>query len=1181
VSRIQKILLAALIASLCCAAVLAQAFYGSLVGTVTDASSGAVAGASVAAINNSTGERRTSVTDSDGTYRFVNLIPGRYKVEVEHAGFKRYTRDQIEVNVDTTVRADVSLAVGEVTQSVEVSAQAALLQSESAALGQVVSNRSVQELPLNGRNVLNLINTSPGVVPQGSSEGSLTGKNVFAAGNYQIGGGTANQSATYYDGVAVNIPYGNLVALVPSADTVSEFRVQTSSLSAEFGRYTGGVINMASRSGTNDFHGSAYEYLRNKVLNAGTFFANATGAGKAAFVQNQFGVAAGGPIKKNKIFFFTGYEGYRQRQAVLFLNTVPSLEKLRGDFSNYRNASGALIPIYDPATQCGTPGNGACPASGPQRTQFPDNKIPENRISAIAKNYVNFPYWGAPNVPGQPFTQLFNFSRNVSTGGDNDQLNIRGDYNISDKNRLLVRYTRWKSVGARVDVYNNGLYNGDPYSPERFVTTQAVLGDTYMLSPTKVLDIRAGFTRWFYDRTPGTLGIDIPKVTGLPQYYNTLDSLNGLSPSVTIPQMNVTGYNTISTGLLYGVTNNYTLSPSLTWIKGRHTLKFGAEVRDLQLNYYQNNNAGGFFTFTNIFTSQNALSSGATGEAFASFLLGLPSGGTVQTSLFTATGLRYQGYYVNDSFQVSSRLTVNMGVRWEIPGTYTERFDRQATFDRDMINPVLAKAGVTVNGQPVKGTFVLVGTDGHPERGLRPERYKLFAPRVGIAYRLSERTVIRTGGGIFYIPADSSFPEAPLQSAVNYINNDMAASIDNQVTPLNTLSNPFPTGFTGPPQRGANFQQLILGTSAPRSPQRYERYGYTGQWNFAVQHQLPHSIALEATYAGLRGVHLPRGNPSRQLSAIDGKLIQQYGSHLSDQVDNPFYGVITAGTLAQKTVQRGQLLRPFPQYLSNIDFGGYIGNSSYHSLQTKAEKRFGSGGTLLAAYTFSKLISDTETITSWLEGGTGGTGAAGVQDYTNLRAERSLSSFDSRRRLTLSYVVDLPMGRGKSLFSGTKGFTEKVISGWSLNGLFTFQDGFPLSLSATPNLIGLDTGLRPNVVAGCNPVIDGPVQQRLNHAFNTSCYSVPAAYTLGGEARTDPVLRGNGTNNIDMALAKKTAITERINMEFRLEAFNAMNRVKFSNPGTGATTAANSTFGVISSQANTPRLLQMALRLRF
>ena len=1165
-----------------CVALFGQAFYGSLVGTVTDSSSAAVAGAAVSVINNNTGERRTAKTDTDGVYRFLNLIPGSYKVEVEQAGFKRYVRDQIDVTVDSTVRADVGLAVGDVTQSVEVTAEAALLQSENASLGQVVAARSVQELPLNGRNVLNLINYAPGVVPQGSSEGSLTGKNVFAAGNYQIGGGTANQSATYYDGVAVNIPYGNLIALVPSQDSVAEFRVQTSSLSAEFGRYTGGVINLASKGGSNEFHGSAYEFLRNKVLNAGTFFGNATGAGKPAFTQNQFGAAGGGPILKNKLFFYAGYEGYRQRQAVLFLNTVPSLEKRTGDFSNYRNAAGAVIPIYDTLTQCGTGSNGPCPATGPQRQPFANNIIPANRINPVAKNYVNFPYWAAPNIAGQPFTQLFNFSRNVATGGDNDQVNIRGDYNLSAKQRILVRYTRWKSVNSRVNVYNNGLYNGDPYSPERFVTTQAVFGDTYTLNPTTIVDVRAGYTRWFYDRTPGTLGVDIPKVTGLPAYYNLLDVYNGLSPSVTLPAMNVTGYNAIATGLLYGITNNYTLSPSLTKIMGRHTLKFGGEIRDLQLNYYQNNNAGGTFSFSNLFTSQNALNAGATGDAFASFMLGYAApGSTVQTSLFTATGLRYQGYYANDSFQVSNKLTVNLGVRWEIPGTYTERYDRQTTFDTNLINPVLAKAGVTLNGQPIRGAFVLVGTDGHPERGLRPERYKLFAPRLGIAYRLTDRTVIRVGAGIFYIPADSSFPEAPLQAAVNYINNDMVTTVDSQVTPLNTLSNPYPTGFLAPPQRDSGFQALLLGTGSPRSPQRNERYGYTGQWNFTIQHQLPGNGAIEVSYAGLRGVHLPRGNPSRQLSAIDGKLVTSLGSKLGEQVPNPFYGVITAGALAQPTVQRGQLLRPFPQYLSNIDFGGFIGNTSYHSLQMKAEKRFNRGGALLAAYTFSKIIGDTETASSWLEGGNSGTGAAGVQDYSNLRSERALSSFDSRQRLTFSYVIDLPMGKGAHLFGNAKGIADKLVSGWSANGLLTFQEGFPLGLTATPNVTGLDTGLRPNVVAGCNPVIGGAVQARLNRAFNTSCYSVPGAYTFGSESRTDPVLRGNGTNNIDFALSKKTAITERYNLEFRVEAFNLFNRVKFSNPGTVASTAANNTFGVISSQANTPRLLQLALRMRF
>ena len=298
-----------------------QTIYGSIVGTVSDASGGVVPGATVTLTNNGTGERRTASTASDGAYRFMNLVPGVYKVEVEQAGFKRYTRDQIQVNVEAAVRVDIALQVGEVTQSVEVSAAAALLQTENASISQVVASRSVQELPLNGRNILNLVALVPGVVPQGGSEGNLTGKNVFAAGNYQIGGGTANQSATLYDGVPVNIAYGNATVLVPSQDAVSEFRVQTNSNSAEYGRYTGGVINVASKSGTNEWHGSAYEFVRNDALNASNFFANANNQGKAPFHQNQFGANIGGPIIKDKTFIFGSYEGYRQREGVLFTYT--------------------------------------------------------------------------------------------------------------------------------------------------------------------------------------------------------------------------------------------------------------------------------------------------------------------------------------------------------------------------------------------------------------------------------------------------------------------------------------------------------------------------------------------------------------------------------------------------------------------------------------------------------------------------------------------------------------------------------------------------------------------------------------------------------------------------------------------------------------------------------------------
>jgi hypothetical protein len=359
----------------------------------------------------------------------------------------------------------------------------------------------VQELPLNGRNVLNLIAVAPTVVPQGGSEGSLTGKNVFAAGNYQIGGGVANQSASFYDGVPLqDTAYGNIIVLTPSPEAVDEFRVQTNNSSAEFGRFTGGVVNMASRSGTNAFHGSVFEYHRNKALNSNTFFGNRAGLGKPPFVQNNFGGVLGGPVLRNKLFFFSSYEGYRNREGVLFRRTVPTGAMKRGDFSDYRNlATGAVVPIYDPWTQCGivNPGtrgyNGDC-GTVPNRLPFPGNIIPANRISPIARKYLDFPVFAEPTVPGPWRTE--NFERNLPVGGDNDQLSFRGDYNLSQKQRVLGRYTRFESTNLGVDVYGNGQRQGDPYSPEHFVTTQVMAADTYTLNSSTVLDVRFGFLHW-------------------------------------------------------------------------------------------------------------------------------------------------------------------------------------------------------------------------------------------------------------------------------------------------------------------------------------------------------------------------------------------------------------------------------------------------------------------------------------------------------------------------------------------------------------------------------------------------------------------------------------------------------------------------------------------------------------
>jgi len=1159
-----------------------QAFYGSIVGTVTDQSSAAVRGATVTLTNVGTDERHQAPTGAEGAYQFLNLIPGTYRVDVEQSGFKRATREQVEVTVAGVVRADISMQVGDVTQTVEVQATAPLLQTENANLSQVVNSRSVEELPVNGRNILNLAALVPGVVPQGTTDGNaLTGKNVFAAGNYQIGGGIANQSATYFDGVPANAGVGNLTVMVPSPDAISEFRVQTNSNSAEFGRYAGGVVNVTSKSGTNEFHGSAYEFFRNKVLNANTFFANANNTGKPSFTQNQYGLTGGGPVKKNKLFFFAAWEGYDSRQGATFLATVPLPAMYTGDFSGYKNASGQVIPIYDPLTQCGQYSNAACGSSTIQRVPFPNNVIPASRIDPVAAKIVAFPIFSNPNQPGQPFTQNINYSKNAASGGNNDQVNGRFDYNLTEKLRVFGRFTRWASSNTPFIPFNNGIYGGDPYSPETYVTTEGVVGATYLISPTTILDVRASYGRWNYLRLQPFTGINMNQKFGFPTYMDTqLPIIHG-GPGTSVPSFSIGNYTPLSgqpgysNSLIYSVDDDYVLTPTLSKIVGRHTFKFGADLRDLQNNYYQAP-GGGAFTFDNLATSQNALSPGASGNGLASLLLGYGASGNALSFALPWQSLNYQGYFAQDTWQATNKLTVTAGVRWEIPGVYKERYNRAASFNPHELNPALT--GILVGGLPVYGAADFINTTQHPELGLKTEHFDLFAPRLGLAYRLNDKTVIRAGSGIYYLPANLQFNEGPYGNALNQFTNPWLSTLNGEVTPLYPISNPFPTGFI--PSLG-NLQhtqaQALLVGAAPALQLATTPYPYNEQWNFTLQRQMWGGVAVEAAYAGSHGVHLPRG--SWQADALPTQYLSM-GSALNNLVPNPFFGLVQTGALSQSTVKEGQLLLPFPEYTGVSESGGYLGNSTYHSLQMKVEKRYASGGTVLAAYTFSKLIADVGSLTTWLDSGVG-LASNTPQDPNNLRAEKSLAGFDSRQRLTIAYALDLPFGQGHRFLSGGNGAVKKFTSGWTVSGGSTFQEGFPLALTATPNVTGFNLGLRPNVVPGCNPVTSGSATSRLTDWFNVACFTVPAAYTLGNESQTDPRLRGPGIANYNFALFKKTNLTERFNLEFRSEIFNLFNRVQFGLPNTTVTTAANPTTGYITTQINQPRLIQLALRLVF
>ncbi|HXJ43088.1 MAG TPA: TonB-dependent receptor, partial [Bryobacteraceae bacterium] len=859
-----------------------------------------------------------------------------------------------------------------------------------------------------------------------------------------------------------------------------------------------------------------------------------------------------------------------------------------GDFSGWKNAQGTMVPIYDPLTQCGKFANAACAkdANGNpvtiQRTQFPGNIIPSSRINPVAAKFATFPILAAPNQPGALNTAIGNFTKNISSGGDNDQVNGRFDYTMTEKLRLFGRFTRWNSANTPFDPFGNGIYGGDPYSPETFVTDNAVVGGTWLPSPSVVFDLRASYGRWNYLRIQPYTGINMNKTFGFPTYMDTqLPLIHGIANETSVPSMSIGNYTALpgqpgySNSKIFSIDNDYVLLPTLSWVHGRHTFKFGADFRDMQNNYYQAP-GGGSMTFNNLFTSQNALSAGASGNGLASMMLGYGNAGTALSFALPWQSLNYQGYFAQDTWQVTTKLTVTAGVRWEIPGVYKERYNRGVSFDPHEVNPTLQQLGINVNGQTVMGALDFINTPQHPFQGLKEEHFKLFAPRLGIAYRLNDKTVIRTGGGIYYLPANLQFNEGPYGNALNQFTNQWLVTLDSSVSPLYTMDNPYPNGFI--PSLGNlpkdQAQKLIIGFS-PSAQLGATPHAYNEQWNFTVQRQAPAGVAVEAAYAGSHGLHLPRG--SWQADALPTQYLS-LGTSLNDQVPNPFFGLVTVGNLSQSTVARGQLLLPFPQYTGVSEQGGYLGNATYHSLQMKVEKRFSEGGTVLAAYTFSKLIGDVESLTAWLDTGVGGTS---LQDPNNLKVEKALSGFDSHRRLTLSYALDIPIGKGKAFLNGGPVIAQKFVSGWTVSGTSTFQDGFPLALTATPNVTGFNLGLRPNVVNGCDPNVSGSAQSKLLGWFNKSCFTVPAAYTLGNEARTDSRLRGHGIANYNFSAAKRTDITERFKLEFRAEFFNIFNRVQFAQPDRTITTAANPTTGYITSQLNNPRTVQLAMRLSF
>lgn len=1146
-------LIAAFLASTLAAVTYAQST-AQITGAVTDASGAVIPGAAVTVTNEQTGIASETVSNHSGDYTVPFLQPGTYRLQAQKQGFRSFTRAGIQLQVAQGIKLDVRLELGSVSESLNVTDTAPLLDATTNAIGGVVSSDKIANLPMKGRNSNAFMLVEPGVrMPRGTMNQPVLESHFQF---FSINGGRPGQNQFLLDGGNDNDVGYNGPEYTASVDAVQEYRVQTNNYSAEYANYTGGVINTVTKSGTNGFHGSLYEYVRNDVFEARDFFTNMNGTPKPLLKMNQFGGTIGGPIKRNKTFFFFGYEGLRFRipaggavsgAGLPSVTSVPTALQRKGDFSQTFTSAGKLITIYDPTTTRPDPNN---PGSY-IRTPFEKNVIPLNQVAtAVAASYPQ------PNTAGDPFTGLNNYKISSSEPETDDNISVRVDHRFTESLSIMGRYSESFNETRLPNVFGNVA---DPFNSDTFEHhASGVITLNKVFSPTMIGEFVGSWNRFTYNISSDGTGYD-PTKLGLPSYLGANASVSGY-PLFNIDSMSNIGHYSAA----HDTWDRPEVRANLTKVSGKHTIKTGGLYGWAQLFGMKANNYTGQYGFTKAFTQgpNPLVASANAGFGFATFLLGTPTSGTYHPTSEDAADLtKYAGLYFQDDYKVTGRLTLNAGLRWDYELPRTERYNRIPNFD-------FTGTATLSNGTPVRGGLAFPAVKGLP-RGQWNGEPRNFGPRVGFAYSLTPSTVIRGGFGIFYGNSFGSGDNANqvpntgfgCSSAVN-------VSVDGGLTSAATISNPFPTGLCTP--SGSNLGLLTALGQPVNVINRDHSILYTESWNFDIQQKLLKSLLFEISYSGNRGLHLPSIVSADQLNPQYLSL----GTQLNSQVSNPYFGVITSGPLSGQTVARAQLLLPYPQFVNVNSVTDTYGASTYHAMYVKVERRFAGGFSILGSYTFSKLIDDVMSSPTGFFGESFAAGAP--QNYYNLRGERAIASFNTPQSLVISYVYELPFGAGKH-FLNQGGVVNAILGGWQVNGITMFQSGEPLQITGS-SAGALNAGtLRPNW-NGQNPTLSGSVTSRLGEYFNTLDFGLNTAYTFGTAPRVMPNLYGPGIDNFDVSLFKNTKIRERYTLQFRAESFNFANRVQFANPATNITLG---TFGRISSQANLPRDIQLALKLLF
>ena len=1137
-----------------------QTFTGSIRGTLLDPTRAVVPNAKITVTDADRGVQNSTVADSSGRYIFPTLPPARYILTAEAPGFRKVTLPVFRLEVQQQATVDVELTVGEITTTVDVTASAPLLNTTSAALGQVVENRFMLATPLAGRNPLSLILLAPGIVPTGSGT------------NFVSSGVRNNASEVLMDGAPLTGIEQNGgvtdVKYAPTVDVIEEFKIQTNFFSAEFGNSGGTVINVVSKSGTNQIHGVGYYFRRDNALNANNWFSNARGGTLADSTRDNYGGTIGGPVYlpkiyngKNRTFFFADYDRVKQSSATTQTATVPTAQQLAGDFSDTRLSNGALVPIFDPfSTFMDASGNTL-------RNPIPGNIIPMGRQDPIVRNFLK--YYPAPNLPGDPFTRNNNWFAQGSNLSAGNKIDVKIDHNISEKQRFTARYGVDWGWNEPANLVGNVSFNANPGTSR---SQNFTIDYTRTHSPTTIFNVRAGVLRVNSVRDPLSMGFDVTEL-GLPAEMAQATGVKAFPLfSAQYRDMGAGGY-----AIIHRFEDVYQFMGAVTKIQGGHTIKAGAEYRKLHLNYFQPNTPNGSFTFSRAVTAQNPTVSTATqGDGLASALLGWGTGGVISIDYPTCQSAGYFGTYINDDWRITRKLTLNLGLRYDFDIPRTDRFNRINWLDLDAPAPIANVPSLQAIYPDLRGLMRFADDDNRtPYNG----DWNNVQPRIGFAYALDNKTSIRAAYGLFYVVSRHTV-KGEVGTAFGFTDSTIPWSLDSGLTRFASMSNPWPVGLTYPPGRNPDFF-LGMGAGTPLPKDDNPQYQ---QWNFSIQREVPGAGVLEVNYAGTKGTHLyfGQGDVVSNLNPLDpiywGQGRGTSANGLNALVPNPFYGIITnpvATNYNRPTIQLNRLLRQYPHYGT---VGGYrasrnIGNSIYHAMQIKYEKRFSHGLSAIAHYTISKMISDSDASGSdvtWLAGN------SSIQDYYNLRNERSIATFDRPQRLVVSFDYLLPVGRGRAFGNSMNRFLDAIVGGWELSGIISASSGTPLGITQSASNLW-QGNQRPHLVG--DPSVPGSPRDKLNNYFNVAAFQQAPPDVIGSTPRFLSNYRGPSTINEDATLMKNFYVTEKTYLQLRLEAYSVTNSPQWGNPGT-AFAPGSSSFGQITS-AGGARSVQIAAKFYY